>query len=105
MGSEKNLKHSLKNLSKLIKPLMDYFKTLKLKPTAVDPAEFKEYSAKELEWETLTTAERVDNNLQRANLLLRRSDRTNETSITAMEFLRDIDGDLARLRWLAAHLF
>jgi hypothetical protein len=104
IGTETDLKEPIRNVSKLIEPFTDYFKAMKLTAPAVDPAEFKEFTKKELEWETLTTAERVDNNLQRANHFLKSSRTTGAISVTTMEFFTEIHGDMTRLKWLAAKL-
>jgi hypothetical protein len=66
--------------------------------------EFREFTKKDLELETRTTAERVDNNLQRADHFLKSSHGTGAISLTTMEFFTEIHGDLTRLKWLAAKL-
>jgi hypothetical protein len=104
ISTETDLREPIRNVNKLIDPFTDYFKAMKLATPAVDAAEFKEYTQKELEWETLTTAERVDNNLQRANHFLKSSRGTGTISLTTMEFFTEIHGDLARLKWLANKL-
>lgn len=101
VSTQKNMRVPLQSLEKLIKPFAEYFKDLNLKPAAPDAQEFKGYSQKDLVWETLTTAERVDNNLQIANRLLIESNRSSEISIKAMQFFGGIDTDLKRLKLLA----
>jgi hypothetical protein len=104
VGTQGALKESVRNLDKLIKPFTDYLKGIKLKPSPVDPADFQNYSREELEWETLTTAERIDNNLQRAKFLVIDSDETGTVSITTIQLLADIHSDLTRLKWLNGKL-
>lgn len=104
VGEQDNLKGALRQIGKLTKPFTNYLKAFNLKASPVNKEEFREYSWKELEWETLTTAERVDNNLQRANLLLRETDATETISITTIQLLSDIHSDLARLKWLSGRL-
>lgn len=104
ISTETDLKEPIRNVSKLIDPFTDYFKAMKLATPSVDSEEFKGYTQKELTWETLTTAERVDNNLQRANLYLKSSRASGTISLTAMEFFTEIHGDLVRLKWLANRL-
>jgi hypothetical protein len=101
ISEEDDVKRAAQNVAKLIGPLKDYFDALKLKGKPVDSAEFKEFSQKELNWEALTTAERIDNDLQRAQILLLRTDRSGATSIKTMEFFMGIQSDFARLKWLS----
>jgi hypothetical protein len=101
VGAEQSARVPLQSLEKLIKPFTEYFKDLNLKSTQPDVRELKSYSQKDLLWETLTTAERVDNNLQIANRLIRESNSSGAISIKAMQFYVDIDADLKRLKLLA----
>jgi len=100
MGTGHDVRTALRDLKKLIGPLADYLDAMKLKPH-VDAQEFKDYTNKDLTWEALTTAERVDNNLQRARLLMRETARSGSVSIATMEFYTSIQTDLARLKSLA----
>jgi hypothetical protein len=100
VGAQQNTRVPLQSLERLIKPFTEYFKDLKLKSSAPDIQELKTYSPKELVWETLTTAERVDNNLQIANRLLRESNQSGAVSIKTLQFYAEIDSDLKRLKWL-----
>ena len=104
ISGDTDLKEPVRSVNKLIDPLTDYLKAIKLKPTGVDPGEFKDFTHKDLAWETLTTAERVDNNLQISDILLRRIRESGATSIQAMEFFTTIHSDLTRLKWLSAKL-
>jgi hypothetical protein len=101
VGAQQNVRLPLQSLGKLIKPFSEYFKELNLKPRAPDVQELKGYTQKDLLWETLTTAERVDNNLQIANKLIRESNNSGAISIKAMQFYLEIDTDLKRLKLLA----
>ena len=101
ISSEKDLKNSVRDVTRSVKPVEDYFNTLKLKPKPVDRSEFKDYSQKELNWETLSTAERIDNSLQEADILLQRISKTGATSIQVIEFFMGIHSDIARFKWLA----
>jgi hypothetical protein len=96
-----DLKQPLKDLEKAMKPIGEYFEELKLKAKPVSTEEFKDYSPKDILWETLTTAERIDNNLQLAKTLLQRSQSSNTVSIQAMLFYENLHSEFARLRWLA----
>jgi hypothetical protein len=104
LGTDNDPKHHIRTLDKLIKPFTDYLKPMKLRPAPVDPASFKEYSRKDLEWETLTTAERIDNNLQRARSFVRDTAQTGAVTIQTMEFFADMHNDLTRLKWLTNKL-
>jgi hypothetical protein len=104
LGTDNDLRNHIRSLDKLIKPFTDYLKPMKLKPAPVDPADFKEYSRRDLEWETLTTAERIDNNLQRARFFVRDTAQTGMVTIQTMEFFVDMHSDLTRLKWLTAKL-
>jgi hypothetical protein len=101
VGSQKSVRAPLQSIEKLIKPFAEYFKDMNLKSTAPDVQELKDYSQKDLLWETLTTAERVDNNLQIASRLIVDSNRSGAISIKTMQFYLEIDADLKRLRLLA----
>jgi hypothetical protein len=101
VGTQQNVRAPLQTLGKLIKPFSDYFKDLNLKLIPPDVQELKGFSQKDLLWETLTTAERVDNNLQVANKLIRDSNNSGAISIKTMQFYVGIDTDLKRLRLLA----
>jgi len=104
LGTDNDAKRHIRTLDKLIKPFTDYLKPMKLKPAPVDPASFKEYSRKDLEWETLTTAERIDNNLQRAKFFVSDTAKTGAVTIQTMEFFADMHTDLTRLKWLTNKL-
>lgn len=100
IGEQKSMRSPVQSLEKVIKPLAEYFKDLKLKPAALDVQELKSYTDKDLVWETLTTAERTDNNLQIAGILLRDSNRSGAVTVKTMQFYGEIDSDLERLKCL-----
>lgn len=101
VGDNADLREPVKRIEKLFKPFDDYFDDLKLKAGPVNTSEIKEYSGKEVVWETLTTAERIDNNLQVALKLLRESERSGAISIQGMIFLTNIQKDMTVFRSLA----
>lgn len=101
VGSQKSAREPLKDIEKLIKPVAEFFKDLNLKSPAPDVQEIKSYSQKDLLWETLTTAERIDNNLQVAGKLILASEHSGSTSIKTMQFYIEIESDLKRLKLLA----
>jgi|KBSSwiStaDraftv2_1062776.scaffolds.fasta_scaffold335986_2 hypothetical protein len=101
VGDNGDLRDPVRRIEKLFKPFDDYFDDLKMKATPVSLLDFKDYSGKEIVWETLTTAERIDNNLQISLRLLRESERSGAISIKTMLFLGDIQKDIARFRLLA----
>ena len=101
VSAKKNVRDPLRHIEKLIKPFTEHFKDMKPKPSPFDSEEFKTFTQKDFVWETLTTAERVDNNLQIANLLLRDSQRSSAVTIKTMQFYGEIYSDLERLKWLA----
>ncbi len=101
VGAQQSVRVPLQTLGKLIKPFSDYFKDLNLKATPPNLHELKGYSQKDLLWETLTTAERIDNNLQVADRLIRDSNNSGAISIKTMQFYVEIDTDLKRLKSLA----
>jgi hypothetical protein len=101
LGFALDTRKPIKVLEKLIGPLRDYFSGLKMKRDPVNLSEYKDLSATNLAWETLTTAERVDNSLQMASLIIEQSQRDGSIHIKSLEFFGEIHDDLNRLRWLA----
>jgi hypothetical protein len=65
-----------------------------------DPQEFKDYSASELQWETLNSAERISAYLDFAVA----AERQETVSQKTLQFLYTLDGELLRLKWLTAHV-
>ena len=101
VGENKDLRDSVRKVEKLFKPFEDYFDDLNLKAGPINTGEFKDYSGNEIVWETLTTAERIDNNLQITLRLLRESERSGSITIQTMVFLTDIQKDMNLFKFLA----
>ena len=101
VGAKTDFREVVRNIEKLLKPFDDYFDDMKLKPAALDVAEFKDYSSNELIWEALTTAERIDNDLQVSLRLLRDAERSGAITLQAMQFMNGIQNDMVRFKWLA----
>jgi hypothetical protein len=102
IGLNPDLSKTIKALERLIDPLREYLESVSAKPTAADHSDLKELSPKELIWETLTTAETIDNNLQIARRAVQQSDRDGTMSIKLLQFFVEIQSDLNRLRYLAS---
>ena len=101
VGTKGDLRNPVRNIEKLLKPFDDYFENLKMTVPPVKEADFKEFNGNDLIWETLTIAERIDNNLQISLLLLQDSERSGAISIKTMQFLNEIQIDMTRFKWLA----
>jgi len=101
VGAKADLREPVRSIGKLLKPFDDYFDDLKMKVPPVNDAEFKDLTGNDFIWESLTTAERIDNNLQLSLLLLSESERSGAMSIKTMQFLNEIQSDMTRFRWLA----
>jgi hypothetical protein len=80
----------------------EYFKATHVDLPILDKTEFNSFSKKELIWETLTTAERVDGDLRLALKQLREANDTNTLSIETVLFMRDLHGEVLRLELLLA---
>ena len=96
IGLEQTAK-SLKEMDRLVDAFNTYFEQTRVDAPAVDVSEFRDFSRKELLWETLTTAERVDNKLRKAALLVYDAQVSNITTVPSMLFLRNLHGELRRL--------
>jgi hypothetical protein len=101
VGARTDVRDAVRDIEKLFKPIDDYFEDLKMKPAPLNTTDFRDYSANEIVWETLTTAERIDNNLQVSLRLLRESERSGAISIQSMLFFGEIQKDIVRFKWLA----
>ena len=97
MEMEPSQAKSLKELDKFVDTFRTYFEQTHVDALPVDPLEFQDFSRKELLWETLTSAERVDTKLRQAALLVHNARVSNVTSVQAMLFLRNLHGELKRL--------
>jgi hypothetical protein len=100
LGFEVPTDKLIKDVEKPTGALMDFIESAGVKTPKIDFSEFSDLSIKEIEWETLTTAERADNNLRIVGTVLDQSQRENSITIQALEFMREVQGDLVRLRWL-----
>jgi hypothetical protein len=95
-----SLKESLKGLDRFVDLFKEYFKATHVDIPALDKTEFNGFSKKDLVWETLTTAERVDGDLLVAMKQLQEASVTNTVSIDNVIFMRDLHGDVLRLETL-----
>jgi len=102
VGVGPDVSKSVKAMEKLIDPLRDYFNSVNAKNQAVDLSEFSGLSSKDLIWETLTTAENIDNNLQIARKVVQNAEREGVMSIKVIQFFIDIQDDLTRLQFLTS---
>jgi len=90
----------LKEIGTQTDVMLKYLSASKVNHPKTDPAEFKEYSAAELQWETLNSAERISAFLDFAVVAERQESVTPKT----LEFLYTLDGELLRLKWLTTHV-
>jgi hypothetical protein len=96
IGLEQTAK-SLKDMDRLVDAFNTYFEQTHVDAPAADVTEFRDFSRKDLLWETLTTAERVDTKLRQAALLVYDARASNVTTVRSMVFLRNLHGELRRL--------
>lgn len=80
--------------------MLKYLSAGKVNHPKPDPMEFKDYSASELQWETLNSAERIGAYLDFAVA----AERQESVSQKTLQFLYTLDGELLRLKWLTAHV-
>jgi len=80
--------------------MLKYLSAGKVNHPKPDPMEFKDYSASELQWETLNSAERIGAYLDFAVA----AERQETVSQQTLQFLYTLDGELLRLKWLTAHV-
>jgi len=97
---EGSLKDSVKGLDRFVDLFKEYFKATHVDLPPLDKTEFNTFSRKDIVWETLTTAERVDGDLRRAVRQLKEANSTNTLSIDTVVFMRDLHGDILRLEML-----
>lgn len=103
VGVGPDVSKSVKAIEKLIDPLKEYFNSVNARnQKPVDFSEFSALSPKDLIWETLTTAENIDNNLQIARKVVQQAEREGVMNIKVIQFFIDIQDDLTRLRYLAS---
>jgi hypothetical protein len=101
VGANADLREPIREFQKLFKPFDEYFDDLKMRVPQLNEADFKDFSGNDFIWESLTTAERIDNNLQVSLLLLRESERSGSISIKTLQLMKQIQNDMVRFRWLA----
>ena len=80
--------------------MLKYLSSEKVNHPKPNPAEFKDYSPSELQWETLNSAERIGAYLDFAVA----AEREETVSQKTLQFLYTLDGELLRLKWLTAHV-
>ena len=104
IGLGRDLSKPLKAMEKLIEPLREYFNGVNASAAPVDLSGFQQLPLKDLLWETLTTAENVDNNLQVAFRAVQQSERDGIMDIKVLQFFSEIQDDLTRLRFLTSKI-
>jgi hypothetical protein len=104
IGLGRDLSKPLKAIEKLIDPLRDYFTGVNASAAPVDLSGLQQLPLKDLLWETLTTAETVDNNLQVAYRAVQQSERDGIMDIKVLQFFTEIQDDLTRLRFLTSKI-
>mgnify|MGYP003575995244 CR=1 FL=1 len=100
----RDLSKPLKTIEKLIEPLREYFIGVNASAEPVDLSSLQQLPLKDLLWETLTTAETVDNNLQVAFRAVQQSERDGVMDIKVLQFFSEIQDDLTRLRYLTSKI-
>ena len=93
------LDKSLKNIEAQSDVLLRYLNAAKMNHPRIDASEFKDFSQSELQWETLSTAERISSFLDLAVVVERKS----VVAAQTLEFLYTLNGELLRLKWLTTH--
>jgi len=100
LSMNEKLDTQLKEIGAQTDIMLKYLKVEKVNHPKPDPQEFKDYSASELQWETLNSAERISAYLDFAVA----AERQQTVSEKTLQFLHTLDGELLRLKWLAAHV-
>ena len=100
MGFESSTQKFLKEIDQFVGAFKDYFRQTSVDGEAPDPAEFQDFTPKELLWETLTSAELIDTKLRQAAVIIQQASVSNVINIKAMLFLRALHSDLQRLHLL-----
>ena len=91
-----SLKDPLKTIERYVDLFKTYFKSTRVDAPIVDKTEFKTFSRKDLIWESLTAAERMDTQLRQAVMQMQDAISTETVSIETVIFMRDLHGDLLR---------
>jgi len=100
LSMENKLDKHLKEIGEQTDAMLEYMRVGRVNPLKVDPQEFKDYSAAELRWETLNSAERIAAFLDFAVA----AERQEIVSTKTLEFMHRLDGELRRLKWLTSHV-
>ena len=100
LSMQEKFAKQLKEIGAQTDIMLKYLKVGKVNHPKPDPQEFKDYSASELQWETLNSAERISAYLDFAVA----AERQETVSQKTLQFLHTLDGELLRLKWLAAHV-
>jgi hypothetical protein len=100
LSMQEKFDKQLKEIGTQTDIMLKYLKAGKVNHPKPDPLEFKDYSASELQWETLNSAERISAYLDFAVA----AERQETVSQNTLQFLHTLDGELLRLKWLAAHV-
>jgi len=100
LSMQEKFDKQLKEIGAQTDVMLKYLKEGKVNHPKPDPHEFKDYSASELQWETLNSAERISAYLDFAVA----AERQETVSQNTLQFLHTLDGELLRLKWLAAHV-
>jgi hypothetical protein len=99
-----SLKDPVKAIERYVDLFKNYFKTTRVDAPLVDKATFKSFSQKELVWEALTIAERMDAQLRLAVRQMQEASVTDTVSIETVLFMRELHGDLLRLDLLLSRV-
>jgi hypothetical protein len=100
LSMHEKLDRQLKEIGAQTDIMLKYLKVGKVNHPKPDPLEFKDYSASELQWETLNSAERISAYLDFAVA----AERQETVSQKTLQFLYTLDGELLRLKWMTAHV-
>jgi len=100
LSMQGKLDKQLKEIGTQADIMLKYLSAGKVNHPKPDPQEFKDYSASELQWETLNAAERISAYLDFAVV----AERQETVSQKTLQFLYTLDGELLRLKWLTAHV-
>jgi len=100
LSMQGKLDKHLKEMGSQTDVMLKYLSAGKVNHPKVDTSEFKEYSASELQWETLNSAERISAFLDFAVI----AEHQETVSARTLEFLYTLNGELLRLKWLTSHV-
>jgi hypothetical protein len=100
LGFQNTLKGSAKKFAESSDVFLDVVRDHNKERPRFDSGEFKDFTASELAWEALTTAERI---LPHLGTLVR-SERESSIDIRFIQTLPQLELDLRRLQWMARRL-